>query len=100
MGTCSPEMHTESQVAYHAIRHEDAGKIEDLAQRQVDMERKCHHANMVHKDQCLALQKLWDLNTGTEAEEMSVGLGRNNVALCCSVAEASGSKLSPSRERN
>ena len=84
----------------HAIRRGDVGKIEDLAQRRVDKERTCHHANMVHKGQCLAPQKLWDLNTGTEAGGMSVGLGRNNVALCCNVAEAFGSKPSPSRERN
>lgn len=95
MGTCSPEMHTESLVASHAIRHEDAGKTEDLAQRQVDKERMCHHANMVHKGRCLALQKLWVLNTGMEAGEMSVGLGHNNVALYCNAAEASGSRLNP-----
>lgn len=100
MGTCLPEMHTESRAASHAIRHEDAGKTEGLAQRQVDKERKCHHANMVHKGRCLALQRLWDLSTGTEAGEMLVGLGRNNVALYYNAAEASGSRLSPLRERS
>jgi hypothetical protein len=97
---CSPVMHIESQAMIQAIHHGDAGRIVDPAQPQVDRGRKCHHANMVHKGQSLALQKLWVPNTGTEVVRMSVDSERNNVALCCNVAGASGSKLNPLQGRS
>jgi hypothetical protein len=96
--TSSPVMHIASQVGIQAIRHEDADKIVDLAQRQVDKEQMCHHANMVRKDQCPVLPKLSGLSTETEAAGMSAVSMRNDVALCCNVAEASGSEPNPSRE--
>jgi hypothetical protein len=98
--TYSPAMHTVSQAMIQAIHHEDAGRTVDLARRQVDKGRRCHHANMVHKDQSLALRKLWVPSTGTEVVRMSVDSGRNNVALCCNVAGASGSKLNPLQGKN
>jgi hypothetical protein len=97
---CSPVMHIERQVMIQAIHRGDAGRTLDLAQQRVDMGRRCHHANMVHKDRSLALRKLWVPSTETEVVGMSVDSGRNNVALCCNVAEASDSRLNPLQGRN
>jgi len=60
----------------------------------------CHHANRVHKDQRLALQKLWDLDTEMEAARTLADSARNNVALCCNVVVASDSGPSPLQEKS
>lgn len=83
-----------------AIHMVDAGKIWDLVQQRVGMERMSHRASKAHMAPFPAHRKLLGPDTGRAVAGMSAGWVHSIAAECCIDAAASGSASSPLQGRN